>query len=388
MSTTTAQLCQCGAPAALGAYLCDHCTGRLRIELRRLAPGSDRPGLTRWDTHPGSAGLGDDLDTQAARQARIGDTDTRGGEKPIPFHERAAQVRATLLQHLHPWATWVAGQLPPLHGDQASRDRIARWHFNDAGLVGPERPVPTAAYSREVAHLEHQLTTNRDTRLRAALDRATVGELAQFLLDQVERIRLTDGAAALAAAVFDAVRTAERTIDLPPELQLLGECGHELPDGILCPVPLYAEVDASFDDESGTWTYLPADPDLVIACTDRAGLTGCGTEWKVAERRAWLQHLAVDELATAATIATALSRLGREVKAGRLRQWRNRNWLTDRASACPQHRAPLWVETGRHTDCPACGPALYRVGDVMRLLELADAAAQDRASKRAARISA
>lgn len=323
MTTTTAQLCQCGAPAALDAYLCDHCTGRLRAELRRLAPASARAGLTRWDTRPGFEGLGDDLDTQVARQARIGASDARGGEKPVPFHERAAQIRGTLRQHLHPWAVWIAGDHP------------AR---------------------------------------RAQLDRATVGELAEYLLDQVERIRITDGAAQLAHAVFDAVLAAERTIDLPPDLFALGQCGHELRDGTLCQVPLYARAAAGSTEP---------DPDDVVICTDRAGLTGCGTEWKVAERRAWLRGQAVDQVGTAATVATALARLGHPGLVGhRLRVWKDRGQIIDRAQPCPDHRVPLWVETGPRASCRACGPALYRVGDVMLLLERADAAAEARAAKR------
>jgi hypothetical protein len=380
MTTSTTRLCQCGAPAKPGTYLDDGCFGRLRIKLRQLAPDDTEPGGTRWDTGRGTGGLGRELDAQLARQARMGSTDTRGGEKPVPFHERAAEVRATLVRALHPWATWLAGQLPSVQVTRLDTlARIARWHWNADGLIGPERVHPSDGYSRDLLDIEHQLTVERDHRVRSALDRAGVGELAEFLLDHLDTIRLTDGAAQLAAAVFDAVDQAERIIDRPSDLFALGPCGHELLDDTLCPVPLYARA---ADGQT-----MPS-PDDVVVCRDRGELTGCGTEWRVYDRRAWLLGQSLDEVGTAATVATALARLGHPGLVNRrLRVWKHRGQLTDRAQPCVEHRVPEWVETGPHRGCRACGPALYRVGDVMALLDLADAAADARAARRAAALT-
>lgn len=373
--TTTVRLCSCGAPTPPDAFIDSHCEHRLKRELRQLAPAAGADGTAPW------AGLGAELGAQLARQARVGDSDTRGGEKPVPFHEAAGELRGALVRHLQPWALWIAGQLPPVPAVLPLEARLElRTEFlRDADAQGVDLSEAERKLGQAIAGAEARLTASRAAQRIDRLWHAEPAELALFLLQHLERIRVTDGAAELVVAVHDAVVEAERIIDRPADLWFAGQCGAELGDGVLCQVPLYAR--AAHGQEA-------PDPDDVLVCTDRAGLTGCGTTWVVGERRAWLLTLALDQIADTPTLTRALNRLGRTIVPRRLRDWKARGKIRDRGRACPVHAALVWAAPGlRRAGCSACtdaGPSLWRVGDVIDLLDQADAVAAARAAARAA----
>lgn len=332
MSSTST--CGCGARARDG-YLCRACTRQLREALADLAPGqtqlpsyatgpAGRGRSTRWDTTAGVlvGGLADHLATTVTRQARI-EPGSGGTERPLVFHEKAAEVRSLLILTLGPWARWLLEHerpQPPApcpHRDPVGADcracavdaatlqrmATARWRRTAAAVT--ENPAPAAAY----------------------------------LLERLDTIRQQPEASQLHAAVVDVLERVTRVIDRPGELVAAGACGNELPDGALCPRALYAD---------------PAE--------DHVTCPACEFRWKVAERRAWLLTSAQDSLGTAATISAALTRLDQPVTVDRIYQWKRRGRLA-------QHG----------TD--ATGAPLYRLGDVVDLLVEAARAEQERARR-------
>jgi hypothetical protein len=333
----------CGTPAP-DTTLCATCVRELRDALTDLAPGRPqlpthatgpagrRPSL-RWDlptaVHVG--GLADHLQTTTARLARIGTATGPSAVKPPPFHEKAAAVRDHLLQALTPWARHALELHRPTPQPPACRHRDP---------VGVDcRPC---ALDAPAAHAARIARWNAAT---AALDRGDLAAIATQLLDDLHTLTVRDDAADLHHTVTTAVAQVERVIDRPADEWFAGDCGAEHDDGHLCDVPLYAEPGATY-----------------VTCTDRAGRTGCGTTWSVADRRTWLLKSAEDHLGTATLISQALTRLDQPVTADRIRKWKQRGRLTERPE----------------------GSKLYRLGDVLDLL-----AADDQAhARRHGRISA
>lgn len=134
---TTSSTCDsCHAPIPDG-HLCARCTREIRDALTDLAPGTTqlpsyargragRAATTRWDlpTAVMVGGLADHLDTTAARLHRLSPpAGAAGGEKPPPFHEKAAALRAHLRGALAPWARHALDLERPTPHPPACRHR-------------------------------------------------------------------------------------------------------------------------------------------------------------------------------------------------------------------------------------------------------------------------
>lgn len=351
--TTTGSSCSCGARTGDGAYLCGKCTTQLADDLRLLGPATTevptnarwqrdydafgaqvrdadgklvpvtygRATSTRWDTPVGSrAGLVEHLELTASRQVRIGGA--AGGEKPVPFNARAAEIRGRLDHQLRPWALWLAGELPPVAPPACTRNDHEPW-----------RECPTCHALQQAAAA---LTEQRRTDAVRALTTAPVSDVVAFLGHHLEQIRHSPDAGQLAHAVSDAVKTITKVIDRPGEQRYGGPCGAELPSGALCDAKLYADE---------------GDRDFVCPT--------CGAEWAVEERQAWLLKFAVDELATAPIIAAAFAREPADQDDAEPKEFRRL-----------LNRIYQWSSRGRLTARGELrGQPLYRVGDVEELMQ-------------------
>ncbi|MEU8279543.1 hypothetical protein ACFYOK_29495 [Microbispora bryophytorum] len=152
--------------------------------------------------------------------------------------------------------------------------------------------------------------------------------LARWLAARTEDIRRHPHAAAAIEELTAAVHQARDAIDRPADRVYCGPCGAKTDTGTRCMVDLYARPGAG-----------------VVQCR-------CGTMWDIRQRRMWLMAEAENALGTATEIARAVTSLGREVTPQRIWQWASRGRLLTRGRG-------------------AQGQPLYRVGDVIDLLEAA-----------------
>lgn len=133
---------------------------------------------------------------------------------------------------------------------------------------------------------------------------------------------------------ISAIKRGWSAVDRPEQRYYAGPCYTEMPDperpdeDVLCGYVLWARLDQR-----------------VITCP------GCRTRYSVIERREWLLRAAEDVLAPAPLIASALTLMTRRrVPASTIRSWAHRGILV------------------RADDPPGPSP-IYRVGDVVELLD-------------------
>ncbi|WP_433382765.1 hypothetical protein [Streptosporangium sp. CA-115845] len=163
------------------------------------------------------------------------------------------------------------------------------------------------------------------------LPKNTLPAMADWLARRVTDIRRHPAGGEAVDELIDAVHQARRAINRGADLVYCGPCGHRGDDGRICMSDLYAVPHAR-----------------VVQCR-------CGAITDVPSRRAWLLGQAESVLGTAAEIARALTRLEQPVTPERIRQWAQRDRLSARGH---DHR----------------GHPLYRIGDVLALLDGLDAA--------------
>lgn len=150
--------------------------------------------------------------------------------------------------------------------------------------------------------------------------------LAQYLINNLGDIQLSEQAGDLADEIGYRVIGGQRAVDKPLQLVYAGPC--DGPDG--CTADLYAH---------------PRRND--VACRS------CGLVYEIAPRRRWLLEHAEDQLLTAVEISRALpGLLQQKLTAAMVRGWAHRGRLTPK----PPHPADR-----------AKNPR-YRVGDVMNLI--------------------
>jgi len=153
---------------------------------------------------------------------------------------------------------------------------------------------------------------------------------AAWLARHVGAVRHRDWAPALAVDLKAASDQGWRVIDRPEELWYAGPCGGSIrqPDGFLeCGWKLWARLD-----------------EPMIKCRN------CHTTWDVLARRKWLSEAGRAHLESAGVIASAVTIMRRRrLPASTIRSWAHRG-----------HLAAMGTYDGR---------TLYRVGDVLDLLE-------------------
>lgn len=184
--------------------------------------------------------------------------------------------------------------------------------------------------------------------IRVDADRDPV-QLAQWLIRWVGEAAQHPDAAELHGDVISMTRAARRTIDLAPDLRYVGPCdGHQ---ARITPVELGG---------CGEDLYVGMHAATVVCATD-----GCGAEYPIEERRAWLLEQAVDQLRTARQLAYELPWIaGVVINAKTIGMWAARGKLT-RYLPHPQDQRFA---------------ARFRVGEV---IELARTMAEQQAARQA-----
>lgn len=305
------------------ARLDDDDAVELEAVLEQLARATRPARVKPWETAPGiRLELVDQLRTRAARQSRVTeDTAARTAPAPDPAEEAYPVTARVGAMAYDDQAATLANDLELV---------LARW-VTDTMLtddleapVGPRRALPASADPADLAAwLLH--------RLPALVDRpgSTRPELSHLR-------RL--------------VRRGVKLVDRAPDRWYAGPCSTPLRDD-----------DGNLVIARGEQAYCDADlyarPDSrLVVCT------ACGARHHVDERRAQLLAMARDRLDRPVVISRALTSLGMPCTPERIRQWATRGRLLHHG-----------------TDGAA---KLYRLGDVMDLLEHA-ARAQHRTAARA-----
>lgn len=235
------------------------------------------------------------------------------------------------------------GDVPALVDElEVSRTRQSRGARDGSGLINrsEDRPLPWDERASEASAV---LRSTLVAWVRVVCEergvRPPVDDLAAmsgFLLRHHEWLRHHVSAAKCADDVGVAVRFCRVRIDRrpKPDLTWIGPCR--------------VEHDGCEDDDRGAFccvveVYAALDATRVLCAV-------CGAEHEVASRQAWLLDEARDQLATAAVIAPALSRLGWNLSDSTIRSWVGRSRLVAHGL---DHR----------------GNQMFRVGDVLDLLQ-------------------
>lgn len=311
----------CDRPVPDNAYLCEKCATRLRRDL------SEVPSLVR------------ELEVTVARLGRTGSSGgRRGASVPLPFDWDASVLVSALGNTLTTWARDVA---------------------YTRGMQSPAAPaVPLAGPACQSRCGHGSCATVRVDRRLRLLRPASVA--ARWLVGQVGWIRHYREGVQLADEVHYAVAAARRQVEARPDLWYAGPCG-----SVTLGQRVVAAVFGGDPEVCDAQLYARPDAD-VVRCRV------CDTVFGVAERRGWLLASAEDSLAHAALIASALTSLDRPVTVDRIYQWAHRGRLVARSEEDAEPG-----EEGRRLP-------LYRVGDVLDLLDEAERRAAERAGRRVA----
>jgi hypothetical protein len=234
--------------------LCSGCTSTLEYELGEV------PAILA------------DLDTTLAKQARLGATGHGGlASERASFHDGARLAVDYLQNTLVTWARDVSGEswLPAAIGPATVR------RSPDAVTAGPFCPT-----CRHRSCMALRLEERRPAPPASA-------QAAWFLLGHMPEIRRHPAVEQLVDEVIEGIRQARRATDRIADRQYLGTC-RATTDGVTCTEELWAPPAAR-----------------EVQCTV------CGTEYVVAERRAWLLELAADRLVTVREAAQWVGAIGR-----------------------------------------------------------------------------
>lgn len=135
--------------------------------------------------------------------------------------------------------------------------------------------------------------------------------LSRWLLRWAGEAAQHEAAAELHGDILAMTKAARRTIDLSPQRHFVGPCdGHRAiePETVGCGEDLYASMNAR----------------TVTCNTD-----GCGAEYQIESRRAWLLEQAVDQLRTAAELSRELPWIGGvTIDRKLINKWSSRGQIT------------------------------------------------------------
>lgn len=238
-------------------------TGGPVYELEQLDAGQfGRSPVMPWELEHGLAA---DVDVTLARQGVIGrDSGAHTtGDKPVPYHDRAGQVRREAHVRLTGWV-------------HAVHDGREPWPGND------------------------------------------LAPASRWLLARIARIVVHPEAARCEADVWRSVRDLRGVVDRPADRWYAGPCDGTVDDG-----PCVEEI--SVLDNAGrtvrSWrpTELFAVPESTYVRCRR-----CGSTYDVAERRRWLLDAVQDQLAHAELIGRAAPTLGVEITPEAVRGYAHR----------------------------------------------------------------
>lgn len=191
----------------------------------------------------------------------------------------------------------------------------------------------------------------------------TVPVLARWLAQQVVWLRSAEIGPEAVQRIRAVIRRSLHVVDRPADRLYAGPCDAtvevEVPPTTTEPAPDAAQQPTTVSVPCGADLYAEAG-DLAATCTS------CGKVFPLAERRKWLLGEAEDMLLPATELARAIDGLGADVTPHMIRVWKDRGRLVPHGS----------TSTGR---------PLYRVGDVM---DLVNAAALRAATKGRHRVDA
>jgi hypothetical protein len=279
----------CTEPDPTGGYVCASCVRSVADLLVTVAD------------------LGPALHATIARQRGRGlGGGARSRDRPLPVDLAAAEKDAVASGVLTTWARHVLEARP------------------GSGVWLREVVGPTCS-SGGCTH-----RTCAAIRANGGLDREHPAALSALVLaGELEWLRRRSEAAEALDDLGVACRELVRLVDIPPESVYAGPCWADVQIGadlVQCQAELYARLGAD-----------------VVRCP------ACRADHAVAERREWLLGQVYDVLATAATIAGAMTSLVRPVTVDMIDGWERRTRLHVR---------------GHDRD----GRRLFRVGDVAAIL--------------------
>jgi len=277
--------------------------------------------------------LAPEVEAAIAKLARFGGSVSSSREHPLPVDLRAGERGAAIGNTVATWARHVSEQ----RGVPIERPP----------RVPPRTVGPLCRLLAECRHEACERIRTRHVELGPAV-------AAAFLAGQLEWLRHRREALEAFGELRDAARDLERLVGRPRDLWYAGPCQAELADGSECKADLYAAPAAR-----------------TVRCRE------CKAEHDAAALREWLLTEAVDVLAHAELIARALTALEMDdVTPARVRGMARHGRLV------------------AHGVDPA-GRPLYRVGDVLDVIEeqeqIEQARAQvreEKAARRAARQAA
>lgn len=265
------------------------------------------------------ASMADSAVDTIARQTRHGDPGRGGRSQPLPV-DLGASDRA-------------------LEVERTVVDR-ARWIAEQRGLDAhtlPERPGqgPFCPYCEHMS-----CTAIRAVRVWPRNLAPALGRAAGWLTGQLDWLRHRPEAADVYRELHTAVSRLRWLVEGPVPRWYAGQCW-ELVDGQRCTTDLYANPGAD-----------------TVRCPE------CGYRHDTAYRREWLLDEARDTLAHAELAARAITALGRRVTSSAIRGYAHRDRLINHGH-------------------DAAGRPLYRVGDILDLLDEAERLETQRALARA-----
>lgn len=254
--------------------LCRECTGRLRTHLGHL-PANLRD-------------LADVVTRNVARGKGVGG---KGTETPLPFNPAASDLQWEVRNTLSTWARDLD------MGDLA----VEKW----ARVVNLRKGGPQFGRA-----------------LRPGPMPDDPGTWARWIISRMERVRGHPAAGEMWSELMDVCHRVRRAIDLPPELEILGDC------------PTCGQV-------------MHARPLAVEATCRKCKAAGVEEVHDATALRARLTERVHEEMVPRTVVLRVLAQLGMEVNPATFRQWVSRGRITAHDQ-----------EDGRK---------LYRVGDVVAL---------------------
>lgn len=322
MTATTCDLCS--RPMGDQAYVCSGCTAKLREDLERVVL------------------LAPEVEAAVARLARFGWSGGGSGARPLPVDLGAASDAASVGNTLSTWARHVAES----RGVELPRPAPP------APLLGPRCANAGLCGHPSCAELRDQLRRMAEDPVRAARP-VGIAVAAELLLANLEWLRHQREAAEAVDELEYAARLLERLLSGPVDRWYAGPCREPLADdegtdtGELCEADLYAAPGAA-----------------TVRCRS------CGAEHDAATRREWLLDEAQDALVHAELMARALTAWGVGGDQG---------VTSARVRGMARHGRLLVKGTN------AAGDPVYRVGDVVAVVEEQEASERARQLLRAAK---
>lgn len=213
------------------------------------------------------------------------------------------------------------GDVPALLGElDVTACRLDHITTSGAHRGGGETPLPYKPQATEAIWVLRTTLATWVAELSAvaAARQRPTADLARWLYQHLDLIRLRQDADTIHDELTYAVREARRVIDRPTDRRMfLGRCG--APTRSPCAEELHG-----------------------LPWQDTVTCPACGTEWGIRDRRAWMLRVVEDEVRTAPTLAALLTQLGAAVAVEDIQRWAKQgrlHWISMDSNKRRRYRA-------------------------------------------------